>query len=83
MLRLFPGPGSLPLVLLFLLASSQVLFNRLDHLVAHFRGLCKARAEVILDLLELLAVSFCVAEGDAVRPVLWLSSQHAKYHSVV
>ena len=60
------------LLLLLLLTGSQVLFNRLDHFVAHFRGLCEARAEVVLDLLELLAVAFCVAERDAVRPVLWL-----------
>jgi hypothetical protein len=64
----------LPVLLLplLLLTGSQVLFNRLDHFVAHFRGLCEARAEVVLDLLELLAVAFCVAERDAVRPVLWL-----------
>lgn len=60
------------LLLLLLLTGSQVLFNRLDHFVAHFRGLCKARAEVVLDLFELLAVAFCVAKRDAVRPVLWL-----------
>ena len=60
------------LLLLLLLTGSQVLFNRLDHFVAHFRGLCEARAKVVLDLLELLAVAFCVAERDAVRPVLWL-----------
>jgi hypothetical protein len=64
------GPCLLLPILLLLLASPQVLFDGLDHFVANFRSLCKARAEVVLDLFELLAVALCVAEGDAVRPVL-------------
>jgi hypothetical protein len=64
------GPCLLFPVLLLLLTGSQVLFDGLDHFVAHFGSLCEARAEVVLDLFKLLTVSFCVAEGDAVRPVL-------------
>jgi len=60
------GPFLLLPSLMFLLSNSQVLFDGLDHFIAHFRGLCEARAEVVLDLFELLAVAFCVAEGDAV-----------------
>jgi len=57
--------------LLLRLPSSQVLLDRLDHLVAHLRSLCEARAEVTLDLLELLTVAFEVAERDSVGPVLF------------
>lgn len=59
---------------LLILPSLQVVLNGLDHLVAHLRRLGKARAEVALDLLELLAVAFQVAEGDAVGPILLLES---------
>ena len=64
------GPCLLLPVLLLLLTDSQVLFDCLDHFVAHFGGLCEARAEVVFDLFELLTVALCVAEGDAIRPVL-------------
>lgn len=58
--------AGLLLSFLLLLPDSQVLFNGLDHLVTHFRGFCEARAEVVLNLFELLAVTLCVAERDTV-----------------
>lgn len=56
--------------LLLSLASSQIVLNGPDHLVAHLGGLGKTRAEVLLDVLEFLAVAVKVTEGDAVGPVL-------------
>ena len=56
---------------MLLLPSSQVLLDCLDHLIAHLRSLCKARAEVALDVFELVAVAFEVTERDAVGPVLY------------
>ena len=61
--------------LLLLLPGSQVLLDSLDHLIADLRSLCKARAEVALDVFELIAVALEVAEGDAVGPVLLYKSQ--------
>jgi hypothetical protein len=61
--------------LLLLLPGSQVLLNSPDHLVAHLRSLCKARAEVALDVFELCAVPLEVTERDAVGPVLHCGSQ--------
>lgn len=55
---------------LLVLPSLQILLDSLDHLIAHLRRLGKARAEVALDLFELLTIALQVSEGDAVGPVL-------------
>lgn len=44
------------LCLLLRLPRSEVLLDRLNHLVTDLGGLCEARAEVLLDLLELLSI---------------------------
>lgn len=49
---------------------SKVLFDRLDHLIAHPGRLWESRGEIGLNLLELFSVAVHVAERDLFRPVL-------------
>ena len=65
-----------------LLPTPQILLDRLDHLIAHFGRVGELRLEIRLHLLELGAVAFHIAQGDALAPVLHVKGRQSVHARV-